>query len=236
MRDSKESFLKNNWKKYLFELLVIIIGITISFALQNWQESQRQKQVEIQTLERLLVDLKADSGDMQKETESLQECINGAQRILEINDFTEHTDSLDLFINSQLQYSVFAKSDIAYQGLRGFGKNGIITNQEVLNKIIHQYSVEYRTMDEWTNFDRSFITGHFLPHVTANFPAFGSRTDGNETAIFQKINAAMNTSQFKNLTTVNMSNKIQVVDAYNSNIKSVTALISDIEKELEILK
>ena len=40
--------------KYLFEVLAIVVGITLSFVVDEWREERQKKREEIQSLEKLL--------------------------------------------------------------------------------------------------------------------------------------------------------------------------------------
>lgn len=45
---------KINWKNHFIELLVVIIGISIAFSLNNWKESSKDKKPEKRYLQNLL--------------------------------------------------------------------------------------------------------------------------------------------------------------------------------------
>lgn len=50
-----------NWWQYIVELIVVIIGISIAFSLENWREHQKEHQITKEYLESLKVDLMLDS-------------------------------------------------------------------------------------------------------------------------------------------------------------------------------
>ena len=42
---------KFDWKNHIIELLVVFIGITLAFMLNNWRENEKNNQIENQYLE-----------------------------------------------------------------------------------------------------------------------------------------------------------------------------------------
>jgi hypothetical protein len=51
--------------RYLTEIVIIFIGITISFAFEQWREDQRQKKALIELTESLLIDLKTSQKELE---------------------------------------------------------------------------------------------------------------------------------------------------------------------------
>src|SRR5450631_1124318 len=52
--------IKNMWPAYLIEIFVIILGISITLALEEWRDSGRENQLENIYLKNLLTDVDTD--------------------------------------------------------------------------------------------------------------------------------------------------------------------------------
>ncbi len=209
------------------------MGITISFMVQNWSENQALKKLEIQTLERIHEDLSADTASLKNECTTLEFAFRSCTQILSFNTLEEIKDSLNLFMGSQLNYTVFAKSDIGYQGMLQAGRSDLISNKELLSKIVQQYVVNYRELDEYGEIDQTFIMDQFMPFFNEEMP-FIPRFDFVNN--WDKAALVARGDKYLNMVRTNALIKFQIVTLYKTNIDKISDLMQAIEQELEALR
>lgn len=222
-----------DWKKYFFELVVIVTGITLSFALQNWQESKKKTQTEIKALKRLHADLQVDTTALWEDVRGFGFSIRGATKMLNFKDLEEVSDSFNLYFGSQLQYTLFTKSDIAYQQLRQAGGNELISNPALLEKIIEQYAIQYRKLDEYGAIDKMFTLQHLIPFFHEKFPYV---ENFDFVKYWDEIEPVLRSDVFRNMLRSNANIKFQVVDNYRRNLENIESLMVEIEKEIKRLE
>ena len=213
---------KINWKKYLFELLVIITGISISFMVQSWREDRRSKKTEKLVLNHVLDDLKADSLAISEELEYMSFYTGGLQKILTYKDFNEIKDSLAIYLRGGLlNYSYLEKEVIGYQSMLQFEVVKTMDNQQLAKDIMHLYSGTYPTLDEWHEIDKTLVLEQYIPYYRTQFP-FGSEIE-------EKL---LQNHEIKNIVVMAYSIKGQLVNFYTEALEEIKNLKIEIEKEL----
>lgn len=223
---------KNNYfaefKRYLFELIIIITGISVSFMAQNWREAAADRKLEIQTLERIHADLAADTAAMRATLQLVDLIVRGAKVILTSGDELAANDSLNLFFLTQLNFSWFEKTDIGYQALKQRGGSGLISNKELSEMIIRQYAINYPGYEAWFETDRAFLLDQYMPFFHRSFPYLNDYA-GN----WEKVEPVAGSDEFRNLLRSNVIIKSQVANIFRTGIASATELMQAIENELD---
>lgn len=140
-----KSFL--DWKYAIREVILIVVGITIAFALDNWNTSRNRHKIEIEILTELNETLKADVADLETNVMLLGKCNFGIQSIIEgfQNDLL-FNDSLIIHFSMMNINTIFWRNDGPYEVLKSKGFD-LISNERMRLKIIDLYSVKYRVID-----------------------------------------------------------------------------------------
>lgn len=220
------------WPKYIIELFVIILGITISFMLQNWQENKKVQKAEQVLLERIYFDLAEDTLALAKELASIQEIIDRGVVLLDIPDLQSvNRDSINLALISQLQYSYFFKTDIGYQSIKAGNASHIIKNTKLFNQIIRLYTVAYRELDEYCTIDKTFVLEELIPYYNHNFP-YVEKYDYMNIDKY-KLLALMRDDKFKNLVKTNILFKGIILRIQKRSIEDIKLVMESIKKEME---
>lgn len=218
----------SDFRKYLFELIIIITGISISFMVQNWREAAANRKLEIHILERIRTDLAADTASMRAELQLVDLISRGAKAILANEEPYELNDSLNLFIYVQMNYSAFKKSDIGYLAMKQGGRSDLISNKVLSDQIIRQYAIDYPYLEEWFETDQKFLLDHYLPFFHSRFPYLE-----NYAVDWEKLKPVIQTDEYRNLVRSNLVMKYQIGQFFRKNIESATALMQAIEQELD---
>ena len=83
------------WKEYLAELLVVIIGITIAFSIENYAANRKEKVEELQHLKGIADDLKADLNSFEAYTTYNEETQVFVKRFNQLIQSRTQNDSLN---------------------------------------------------------------------------------------------------------------------------------------------
>jgi|SRR5690554_5808528 len=88
--------LKSNWYKYIFDIIVIILGILIAYNLDQWSQSRNTQKNEIVILKEFKRALSADLTEIHGNIRMHEYSIRSSRIILEvIKDNLPYNDSLD---------------------------------------------------------------------------------------------------------------------------------------------
>ena len=219
---SKNTFPHIDWKKYLFEMLVIITGISISFMVQNWQESRQAKRTVNQVLAHILEDLEKDSVSIFNEIKTFDKLTEGMKKVMRSKEYSEISDSVELFVaTGLLNYSTVIYETIGYQSMLQFGVLKNMDNKQLANDILHLYTNTYQTLNELYEIDKTLVLEQFIPLFTQRFPYAKKFTE-----LQVKNDVVMNSFA------IGLSIKEQLIDAYKQSLEEVDVLSRSIKKEL----
>ena len=131
--------LSLSWKRYLFDLLSVFLGVTLAFALNNWNEDRRDRKKETKILTEIQNGLKLDSADMQLNIEGHKRGIKACNyfRRLALGEQVNQ-DSFPVYYSRLLRDFITIQNSSAYEALKSSGLEKI-RNDSLRLKIIAVY-------------------------------------------------------------------------------------------------
>ncbi len=140
-----KNFSVNRIGRYLIEIIIIIIGISLSFALDDW-DKRRNEQKEYRThLENMLQDIKIDSLQMVNDFNSYWRKDQAVDLVLRFSSW-ENPDSilaLDSGVSSLSNFVEFLPNNNTFQMLSSTGGFKVFTNPELVSELIQLYKYDY---------------------------------------------------------------------------------------------
>lgn len=125
-----------DWKYAIREILLIVVGITIAFTLDNWNTNRKLRNTEIEILKELNETLKADLTDIDGNVRLYEKCNSGIGAILyAIDQDLPFHDSLIIHFSTLLINPMFFKNDGPYEVLKSKGFE-LISNESLRLNII----------------------------------------------------------------------------------------------------
>ena len=111
-----------DWKYAIREIVLIVIGISIAFALENWNTSRKQRVAEIEILRELNETLKADMLDIENNVMLLEKSNSGIDNIIQAfeNDLP-FNDSMIIHFSMLNINTMFWRNDGPYEVLKSKG-------------------------------------------------------------------------------------------------------------------
>lgn len=225
--------MKSFWR-YFFELLIIVIGITISFWFNNLRESRIEKKEEIRLLTTIKENLIADSLQLFAEKELYSKSGDYFKNLVD-RPFSQGWDSLEMGLGYLQTYSSIPVTEVGYKELQGGGLK-YISNRDLRENIIKHYSVKNWEWQEYNEIDRDMVLNQIIPYINQNAPFFERVMElENNPKSLNKLKLMIETDHFKNL--VKMSNLFKNVQVrlYIKILKENRILLEGIEKDLSRL-
>lgn len=135
--------IENKFSKYLLyaigEIALVVIGILIALQINNWNENQKTKKLEIAFLENLQIDLEVDISVFNrriKESERVMK--NNYVFIHELYKTQENFEDFKTLIDISLWDSeYFAAQNSTYSELNNSGQLNIFSNKDLKRVFYH---------------------------------------------------------------------------------------------------
>ena len=142
-KHSVGDLVREMWPAYLIEIFVIILGISITLALEEWRDKGKENQLENIYLQNLLSDVETDSI-------ALKNAIGGTERLLgngnQLLNYIRASDSGNISfnqINKDVQAILgrpnFISSDATFSDLKSSGKLHLIKDIGLKNSLFAYY-------------------------------------------------------------------------------------------------
>jgi hypothetical protein len=147
-----------------------VLGISLSFVLNEWREQQAERKLEQELLTQLRDNLILDSLSLSVQMNSLDLRRNAAQNLLLIDENTPYNDTTARNLILIMNFGSFEPSDIAYQEMKSLGYSRLVKNKELLQETIQLYETDYDRLSEWVEADKLFLMNDLLPHMNRELP------------------------------------------------------------------
>ncbi len=162
---------------FLLQFLVVVLGVTISLGLDEWRGQRRADRQAAELTERLRADLDTDAGELDVSIERTDRMIRAYRQLLAPEAATLPDDSLDLYVDLAVSYSLFLPHDEAYEGMRQTGASALLP-PDLRADVIRLHTRDYGRAAEWDEINRQFVLERMIPYLEANTPETGASAVG----------------------------------------------------------
>ena len=140
---AKRLFKKVNWFYAIGEILLIFIGITVAIWFNNYNEGQRAKEIEIQSLMEIKNGIDQDLKDISENVSGFRNRVKLFNKLIEHhNNSLPNNDSLQDQLKYLLGETTFLSHTGPYETLKSRGFQ-TITNDSLRKQIIKYYDFEH---------------------------------------------------------------------------------------------
>ena len=222
--------MKKYFFKYLIEFLVVFLGITISFSLQQLSKKKENSERQKEGLERVLNDLKLDETIFELTLDTNQMQINASNTILEreINN--------DIY-NLTIPYFGTFLNDTAIKSLIATGLIEGYTNQDLITGILKYYRNDYDFVIDQSEADERLMFER-LKYILENFEI--DSVLQNERTEFGPINMPyfliseniLNQIRDDKIYRGHLNNMIYIKISYNNFVKAALEKNKQLQKNI----
>ena len=161
--------LKINWKNHLIELLVVFIGISGAFALNNWNEARQNRELEKKYLTNMYSEINSDINTLSEIIESTSRDTVHIRRLLKFLASGEsNLDTILPILNIMSSAQQFTPRNITYESIKSSGGLQILSNFDLRNLIIENY-LEYDKLKIVEEVIFEFLKFHWMPYSLKQF-------------------------------------------------------------------
>lgn len=170
--------LRRHGPHLLLELVVVVLGITISFAFQDWRQARTDRAEERRLLDAFATELRLDVADLRQRGANLAEGVGMLQQLLDPTVVARDDAALDRAMDHALGYMSFAPSMATYAELRQTGASRLLRDKDLLRQLIALYDRLYPMAGEWDLINRKLVLDSMFPYIDDRGPAFAADLRG----------------------------------------------------------
>ncbi|MGB3545005.1 hypothetical protein, partial [Rubrivirga sp.] len=187
---------------FSLQLLVVVLGVTISLALDEWRTSRAEDRAAVDLTDRLVADLEADLEELDRGRARIDRMAMAYQALLDAGDLPD--DSTDVYLDLAVSYMLFLSHDEAYEGMRQTGTSSLL-NADWRADLIRLHTRVYGRAREWDDISRQFVLDRMIPYIEANGPELeGTTVNGGVWAGSSAFRALEDDVHFRNLLRTNL--------------------------------
>jgi hypothetical protein len=132
---------KINWKYAIGEIIIVIIGITIAFSLNNWKEESQNKKLKRQYLESMRIDIEKEIQQLKQNDSSIIERINKIEKILSYTSVGKgEPNQIFRYVFEVANTVTFDPVNSTYQTMINSGDMKLINDFHLRRKIEEHYN------------------------------------------------------------------------------------------------
>jgi hypothetical protein len=216
---------KLSFKTILLEILIVIIGITIAFWLNNWGEERKERALEMEFLKSLRTELATDSAAFVYQVDQNEknlERLNAFINMLRQKDY--ENDSINRFIGSFMNRNNWIINDNTFEVLKSGGKLDIISDFDLRSDISAFYRIRTFQTERILDVVQHFMDNQMQVYLTKNTDYFISE---------QPDRSFLRDAEFQNLLVLWSELNDHKLGLYDQIIVDITQLISKLDEHLE---
>ena len=208
--------LKEMWPAYLIEIIVIILGISITLALEEWRDTGKEQRLEEIYLRNLLTDIKMDLQSFDYTSGATQKIIDrGNELLVWIKNPVNNGMSLN-----QLQADVlailgrpkFVSNDATFSDLKSSGNLHLLKEIRLKNLLFAYYNLAQNIKEDQDAEQQATIT-LCGPFFFKNFSLSDSGNQPNDSGSTTIRNLAKNI-EFGNNVLLRVTTRKELLDLY----------------------
>ena len=229
-RSIRQALIKErNLKRYLLyalgEILLVMIGISLAFQVNNWNDNRIKKEAETRYYENIkeqIVDDKALIQSEMKYNNHYMAQFKYANEILEVNDRSK-MDTLGLIAINLTNYSDFDRRGNIYETMVNSGEIQLLRNHKIVNAV-RVLEERYNYINRMENIHYDVVLKYVIPSLNPviNF----------STGKVQKPDHIY-TYEFQNMIIQLMEVMKEKNETYNSALFEIERITALIDEELE---
>lgn len=166
------NLLSERWPEYILEIIVVIIGITISFTINNIQSDAADRRLEQNYLMGLLEDISSDILELEELITETKKVVESGRILLEQSGMNEPTVGKDEFVNHVRTIAGrpnYISKNSTFTALKSSGYFHIIRDNQLL-ALLFDYEQHYqglKSVEMAEMYVSATITG---PYIIKSIP------------------------------------------------------------------
>jgi hypothetical protein len=217
-------------KKYLSEVLIIFLGISISFLFDEWRDGRKDDETAYKHLTVLKTNLVQDTTILSVHIEMLKRLVHSTDKLIYFESASEVSDSIDYHIDKASSYAYFKPNQMAYEEIKQTGHTNLIKNDTLKKAFLLYYTAVIPLCTEWCTVDETQTMTQLIPEMTNYFPVV---SDKQHLISIQEKATALKTKKLRNMLLASSTYKQTTVQVLMHTKKSAKDLLKILDEDLK---
>jgi hypothetical protein len=227
------TLIKEMWPAYLIEIIVIILGISITLALEAWRDSVKENRLEQSYLKNLLSDIETDRLSLADRTDSTEKLLGRGNELL---GFISNPDGKEITssriyadVRAILSRPDFITRDATFSDLKSSGNLHLLKDIQLKNLLFSYYS-ETQNIREIQNAEQQATITLSGAYFMKRFPMYKS---GESIVPESNGITELKSVEFGNNVLLRVLNRKELLEIYQRADTLATALKADLSRKIE---
>ncbi len=224
MAKSKQKSQKikgSDWRKLFFELIVVFLGVTAGFVLNNWQQEKKDEQLERKYLSGFLQDARANATELKTKIEADRRWLAFAEpKLKTVQKSTISSKNASSFIKQMFEISKLDAQTGTYKDIVNSGNLNIISDYDLKKQIV-TYHLAISNVQFLDEYFYKFHNDYVMPFIFKNFELLNGKLENTR---------VIHTTRFTNVIAGYYSMVQQRENAYGKLLKRNRALIKTLDQ------
>lgn len=204
---------KVNWLDHFVNLIVVIVGISAAFMLNNFNESIKIKKLQDTYIQSMIDDVEVDIAELDSLIKDEEQNLKIYRRILQAGEKPLPQDSAALAIAKVAQLNSFNSRNITYESIKSSGKFELL-DLKLRIDIIEFYHSGYDQIEEIEEYYKMNFDNQIIPFLIHD--AFA----GNQGLNLSVLKA----DQFRTILGLHINFLVQKISAYKNGHRLAESL------------
>ena len=159
---------KIDWPNHLIELVVVFIGITLAFMLNNWREDYTDQQMAEKYMNSFRSDIAYDHAQLDSIIQSNEDKLERINLFIgSLKNKNSTIRDAERIMGAMAEINPFIPEINTYESIKNSGSLNILTDFEIKEKLIQYYQrLEGKKLIEQMNM--LYITNYIIPFIHEN--------------------------------------------------------------------
>jgi hypothetical protein len=226
--------IRQKWREYIIEILVIILGITISFALNAWKEKQSKIELEQLYVKSLYNDISSDSEALQETIHATKQVVGKAKSLLAYS-LQEDLSNLNgaqflLELRGVFDRPNFVSNDATFTDLKSSGNMQVITDFPLKNSLFKYYK-QYEAIKAIEIAERDATLSLVAPYIMKRFSLSDQPLDSSNNNLAMR--AVLKDTEYINSIFVRLSNREELLAQYQDLLIKSQKIKVELQKQIK---
>jgi hypothetical protein len=208
---------RSQWPKYLVDVLVIIIGITLSFTFDSFKEEYNRRATEKAYIKALLGDVISDIHELKRVIAASENVVEKANWLLSMTDKPKeiNREQFATAVKEVMDRTNFISKDATFSDLTSSG-NMLLLEDINLKATLFEYHRLYESVRAVEIAERETANINIAPYLMKNFSIKGLKKGGKTTIVHQGVNLdqLLGDNDFSNIISVRWVDRSELLDDY----------------------